>query len=385
MNDKMKQLIADMEAKRTMAKNYMDGEAKDVDKALALLDEADSLEKEYDAEKRLSDLQKEEVSRKAVAAKAKVKGDADDDMSDTTKAFLAGVKKRFKDYDGMREGSDVDGGYIVPQDIVTQIRQFKRAEFSLLPLVDYNRVTTNKGSRTYESKATATAFGEMDEGGVISQISNVNFQVITYSIRNFGGFLPVSNNLLNDTDAALQQTISKWFARKSVATANNLILTTLKEKGETDLKDLDGIKKALNVTLGQAYKSSSIILTNDDGLQWLDTLKDESGRYLLNPNPTEPAKMQLRAGSTVVPVTVAPNNILTSEEGKIPFIIGDFKEAVAYWDREQYILNASGIASVGNVNAFAQNLTLFRALEREDVSLKDEDAYVYGYITVAAG
>ena len=313
MNEKMKQLLADMEAKRTMAKNYMaDGEAKDVDKALALLDEADSLEKEYDAEKRLVALQKEEVKEKAATAKAQVKGDSSEEMSETTKAFLAGVKSRFKDFTGMREGSDVDGGYIVPNDIVTQIRQFKQEEFSLLPLVDYNRVTTNKGSRTYESKATATAFGEMDEGGVISQVENVNFQVVTYSIRNFGGFLPVSNNLLRDTDAALQQTISRWFARKSAATANNLILTTLKTKEATDLKDMDGIKKALNVTLGQAYKSTSIILTNDDGLQYLDTLKDESGRYLLNPNPTDPAKMQLRAGSTVVPIEVAPNSVLAS-------------------------------------------------------------------------
>lgn len=381
MNERMKQLISDMDAKRIMAKNYMaEGEAKDVDKALALLDEADSLEKEYKAEERLVALQKEEAASKAKAASAKK-----EEPADVTKAFLAGVKNRFKDFDGMREGSDVDGGYVVPQDIVTQIRQFKRAEFSLLPLVDYNKVSTNKGSRTYESKATATAFGEMDEAGVISKIENVNFQVITYSIKNFGGFLPVSNTLLKDTDAALQQTISKWFARKSVATANNLILTTLKTKSETNLKDLDGIKNTLNVTLGQAYKSSSIILTNDDGLQYLDTLKDADGRYLLNPNPTDPAKMQLRAGSTVVPIEVAPNSVLASNESKIPFIIGDFKEAVAYWDREQYILNASDIASVGNVNAFAQNLTLFRALEREDVSLKDKDAFVYGYITVAAG
>lgn len=385
MNERIKQLLSDMETKRLMAKNYMDGEAKDVDKALALLDEADKLEKEYDAEKRLADLQKEEASQKAAVEKAKVKGNADDGISETAKAFLAGVKSRFKEFDGQREGSDVDGGYVVPQDIVTQIKQFKRAEFSLLPLVDYNKVTTNKGSRTYESKATATSFGEMDEAGVISKIENVNFQVITYSIKNFGGFLPVSNQLLKDTDAALQQTISRWFARKSVATANNLILNTLETKGKTDLKNLNGIKKALNVTLGQAYKASSIILTNDDGLQYLDTLKDENGRYLLNPNPTEQTKMQLRAGTTVVPITVVPNNILSSDGSKVPFIIGDLKEAVAYWDREQYILNASDIASVGNVNAFAQNLTLFRALEREDVTLKDKDAFVYGYITVAAG
>ena len=380
MTEKMKQLLADMDAKRNMAKNYMEGEAKDVDKAIALLDEADTLEKEFDAEKRLADLQKEEADAKAKAATAK-----ESEPSEITKAFLQGVKKRFKDYNGMREGSDAEGGYIVPQDIVTQINEFKRAEFSLLPLVDYNRVTTNKGSRTYESKATATGFGEMDEAGVIQQIENINFQPIKYSIKNYGGFLPVTNQLLQDTDAALQQTISKWFARKSVATANTLILKNLKSKGEVGLSGLSGIKKVLNVTLGQAYKSSSIILTNDDGLQWLDTLKDQNGRYLLNPNPTEPAKLQLRAGATVVPIEVAPNNILPTESSKVPFIIGDLKEAVAYWDRQQYILNASDIASVGNVNAFAQNLTLFRALEREDACVKDPDSFVYGVITIAQG
>ena len=376
----MKQLLADMDAKRNMAKNYMEGEAKDVDKAIALLDEADNLEKEFDAEKRLADLQKEEADTKAKAAAAK-----ENEPSEITKAFLQGVKKRFKDYNGMREGSDVEGGYIVPQDIVTQINEFKHAEFSLLPLVDYNRVTTNEGSRTYESKATATGFGEMDEAGVIQQIENINFQPIKYNIRSYGGFLPVTNQLLQDTDAALQQTISKWFARKSVATANTLILKILKSKGEVGLSGLSGIKKVLNVTLGQAYKSSSIILTNDDGLQWLDTLKDQNGRYLLNPNPTEPTKLQLRAGATVVPIEVAPNNILPTESSKVPFIIGDLKEAVAYWDRQQYILNASDIASVGNVNAFAQNLTLFRALEREDACVKDPDSFVYGVITVAMG
>lgn len=379
MNEKMKQLLSDMETKRSMAKNFMEGDAKDVDKALSLLDEADKLEKEFDAEKRLADLQKAEAAEKAVAATKS------ENPSDITKSFLEGVRKRFKDFNGMREGSDVEGGYIVPQDIVTQINEFKRAEFSLLPLVDYNRVTTNKGSRTYESKANATAFGEMDEAGVIEQIENINFQPIKYNIKNYGGFLPVTNQLLQDTDAALQQTISKWFARKSVATSNKLILNILKSKGEVVLGGLTDIKKTLNVTLGQAYISSSIILTNDDGLQWLDSLKDENGRYLLNPNPTEPTKLQLRAGATVVPITVAPNTVLPTENSKIPFIIGDFKEAVAYWDRQQYILNASDIASVGNINAFAQNLTLFRALEREDACVKDPDSFVYAVIATAQG
>ena len=379
MTERMKQLLSDMETKRNMAKSYMEGDGKDVDKALSLLDEADCLEKEYDAEKRIADLGKQEAAEKAaVAAKA-------DSPEGTSKRFLDGVRQRFKDFDGMREGSDIDGGYVVPQDIVTQINQFKRTEFSLLPLVDHNKVSTNRGSRTFETKKNATAFEMMDEGGMIGQTENINFEMIRYDVKTFGGFLPVSNQLLADTDAALQQTISKWFARKSVATSNKLILDILKSKGETVLGGLTDIKKALTVTLGQAYLSSSTILTNDSGLQWLDGLKDENGRYLLNPNPTEPTKLQLRAGVTVVPLTIVPNSVLPNENSKIPFIIGDLKEAVAYWDREQYTLSASAIASVGNINAFAQNLTLYRGLQRADACVKDPDAFIYGSIATAQG
>ena len=376
----MKQLIADMDAKRTKAMGYMDAEEKDVDKALALLDEADGLEKEYEAEKRLAALRKEEVTQKANAG-AKKKEEA----NEITKAFLQGVRTRFKDFDGQREGSDADGGYIVPKDVVTQINEFKREEFSLLPYVDYQRVTTNIGSRTYESKATATSFDELDEAGTISQIEKLKFQPLTYHIKNYGGFLPVSNQLLQDTDAALQQTIAKWFARKSVATANKLILAQLATNTQTNLVNLDGIKRALNVTLGQAYKSSSIILTNDDGLDYLDTLKDKNDRYILQPNPSAPAKMQIRAGATIVPLLIAPNNVLKTDGSKIPFIIGDLYEAVVFWSREQAFLNASNVASVGGVNAWAQNLTLFKSFERNDVTVKDKDSFVYGYISHAVG
>ena len=42
----------------------------------------------------------------------------------------------------------------------------------------------------------------------------------------------------------------------------------------------------------------------------------------------------------------------------------------------------SNIAAIGDLNAFEQDLTLFRAIEREDVQMKDEEAIVYGEITL---
>ena len=93
------------------------------------------------------------------------------------------------------------------------------------------------------------------------------------------------------------------------------------------------------MTLGQAFKPTSRIVTNDDGLQYLDTLKDVNGRDLIQPNPTDSAKLQLRAGTTIVPIEVLPNSDFPSDTAtkgkrKIPVIIGDMKEAVKFFGQK---------------------------------------------------
>ena len=74
-----------------------------------------------------------------------------------------------------------------------------------------------------------------------------------------------------------------------------------------------------------------------------------------------------------------------TKEGKIPFIIGDLKEGIKFYDRRQISLLASQVASVGTgddaLNAFEEDLTLIRGIEREDAQMRDEEAFVNGYIS----
>jgi HK97 family phage major capsid protein len=100
-------------------------------------------------------------------------------------------------------------------------------------------------------------------------------------------------------------------------------------------------------------------------------------------------KLRLTAGATTVPLTVVPNDVMPTpadgdNAGQIPFIIGDLYEGVVYWDREWMSIAESAIASIGDLNAFEQDLTLYRAIEREDVTLRDTEAFVYGYINPTA-
>lgn len=63
-------------------------------------------------------------------------------------------------------------------------------------------------------------------------------------------------------------------------------------------------------------------------------------------------------------------------------IIGDLKEAVKFFDRKHLTIVSSNIAQAGELNAFEEDLTLFRAIEREDCKVKDAAAIVNGTITI---
>lgn len=307
--------------------------------------------------------------------------------------FANAARSRFQNMN--REGGSeptpgIDGGYTVPEDIQTRINRWREAEFSLQSLVSTETVNTLSGARTYLKKADHTGFTNVAEAGKIGAKTGPQFERITYTIKKYAGYLPVTNELLADSDAAISNLLIEWLGKEDVATRNALILAEIADKDQTDLEDLDGIKEAINVTLGQIYAGSVTIVTNDDGLQYLDTLKDDNKRYLLQPdiNPDSPFSMTIAVGARRIPIVVIPNAILaTPNTGKVPFIIGDLKEYCKIYDRQQMSIMTSNVAAVGSgnnaLNAFEEDLTLFRGILRLDAEVIDSDAIVNGYITVA--
>ena len=377
MNKKMRELLAQIQAKTSEAKSYMDGENKDVAKANEILDEVDALKAEYETEKRLFEAEKEENTPTDEEVQEKHEEDSE---KDSIKAFAEDARNGFK---AMNETTSADGGYTVPEDIQTRINTYRDAKASLLRLVRVEKVTTNKGARTFKKRSQQTGFTKVGEGGKIGAKNTPQFERINYEIEKYAGYFPVTNELLADSDANIANTLIEFIGDESRVTANKLILGQIATIPEVALSGLDDIKKALNVTLGQAFKATSKIVTNDDGLQYLDTLKDKDDNYLLSTSPADPMKMVLCAGATTIPVEVIPNADLPTTENKIPMIIGDLNEAVVYWDRQQMSIMVSNIAQVGELNAFEEDLTIYRAIEREDVTLRDSSAVVNGYITVA--
>lgn len=380
MNEELLKLLNEINLKKVEVRNLVnDGKLEDAATAKETLK---NMQTKFDLLKDLEDATLENMTDQAKKGTAKVV-----DKRDTTKEFANAARNGFKVTNDMKEGTKEDGGYTVPEDIQTKINERRSAKKSLIELVDVETVTTNKGSRTFKKRSQQTGFTKVGEGGKISKKNTPQFERLDYEIEKYAGYFPVTNELLEDSDAAIASTLIAWIGDESRVTKNNIILTAINTKAKTELKDLDEVKKALNVTLGAAFKSTSKIVTNDDGLQWLDTLKDAEGKYLLQPNPADPMQMRLCAGATIVPVEVIPNDDMpsdtkTAKKRKIPMIIGDLKEGIKFFDRKHLTITASNIAVAGTLNAFEEDLTLYRAVEREDCKVKDERAFVNGEIVI---
>ncbi len=278
----------------------------------------------------------------------------------------------------LSENTGKDGGFIVPEDITTTINQLKQTVDNLEQYVNVQPVSTNKGSRTLEKRAASTPFAPLSEYGkpnAMQEIASPEFERLSYAIEDYAGFLPVPNDLLDDTDQALEEYLRQWIAKKSIATRNYLILQELNKLTKVDFKDYKGIKTALNVTLDPAFADGANIFTNQDGFNYLDQLEDKDGRPLLQPDPTNPTR-KLLSGKPVIPLS--NKTIATDKDGKAPFIVGNLKEAIILWDRKQLSID---MTTEGG-NAWRTNTSEFRAIEREDVTPWDTEAVVYGQIIV---
>lgn len=281
---------------------------------------------------------------------------------------------------GMNETTASEGGLIVPQDVQTQINSLRRALGPLSDLFSVEEVSFLSGSRVIDTQPSK-GFALLDEFGTISRDDKPAFRKIEYKVNDYALIVPVSNDLLQDTDQALLSYLAGWFAKKGVITENKLLLGLLSalDSGAVTAaagKELAAIKKALNVTLDPAISISSRFVTNQDGFNYLDSLLDGNNRPLLQPNPTDATNKMLLGRS----VTVMPNSILPTTETKAPLYFGDFTQFGTLFRRKALELAATNIGG----NAWATNSTEVRGIMRLDAKTFDAEAATAVLLTIPA-
>lgn len=305
---------------------------------------------------------------------------------DDVQILNMGMDEGAKDDDG-----NSDGGLTVPQDIATQIRELRRAASDDLEMyVNVEPVATLTGSRPIEKDADSTPWPDVEEGGEFQEQDTPQFVEISYKIKKRGGILKITKELLADTAENIMAYINKWIAKKSRATRNAKILSvlsTITDGNEIAVSDLDGLKKIFNVQLDPAIAEGASVYTNQSGYNWLDTLKDSDGKYILQPDPAQPTRTLLFGKYPVVKLS---DKVLKSVEvvdatsqkvtgHKVPLICGDLKEAVTLFDREKITIDISDVAG----DLWAKDKTGVKVRDRFDVQAVDEEAVVKAEATIA--
>jgi len=273
-----------------------------------------------------------------------------------------------------------DGGLLVPEDVQTAINQYKRSLPQLETLIEVVPVSTASGSRVFEKLATMTPFANItDDTADINEMDHPKFEPLTYAIKKYAGWLPVPNDLLKDSDQNIIAYLRNWIARKSIVTRNTLILDILTDGTAVSFADYKDIKKAINKTLDPMIAANAVIVTNQDGFHYLDTLEDGTGKPILQVDITQPSR-KLFAGK---PIEVVANSVLATTgttTKKAPIFVGDLKEGIVMFERQGYQIDTTREGGT----AFRKDRTEIRVIERENIKAKDTGAFVYGEIDVTS-
>lgn len=387
MNEELKKLLDGIKNKKQEVKDFC--KAGKIEDAAKAKDELKDMQAQFDLLYDLEAEQTEGMQQKAAAGTAKK---VLDNTKNIAGAFVNAIKaavgkKTLSDEDkeilnSMNEGTDEDGGLTVPKDIRTAVKELRRSEDALEPLVNVERVSTLTGSRVIERYADQTPFDNVDEAAEFPEVSTPQFEKIDYKVKKKGGILKVTQELLNDTAENIIGYLKRWIAKKAKATRNFMIVAKIREitkDAEVMVEGLDDLKKIFNILLDPAIALTAGVVTNQDGYNWLDTLKDKDGRYIMQPDPTKPMSALLFGKYPVKKVSNKTMPSVAVEGGyKVPIVCGDLKEAITIFDRETLTIDISSVAG----ELWGKDQTGIKVRERLDIQSVDEEAIIMAEHTI---
>lgn len=369
MNKKMRELQAKILELTNQAKAYTEGENKDLEKAEALLNEIDQLQKEYDVEARLNSLNKAQVEnaepvaeQKADGFKAMAKMMKGEQLTEGEKALITGTNAA--------NGENL----LVPDDVKAAINELRKSYISAKDIVNVESTEALAGSVNYE-KDTAVGLTDFEDGDAIAE-GTPEFEKKSFAIKWKGKLIPVSRILKGAEKGDLMGYLNRWFVKNATISENAAIFETLKTgyNGGTPkaLAGWKAFKKSINVDLDPSCKINGIIVTNQSGFACLDEEEDANGRPILQPNPANPTEKIFQG----LVVKVYPDAQLPNIDAThFPVIYGDTKAGATMKEHKSLEF------SVSEHYLFNKNQDCLRVVEGFDVMSTDTGAYIYGSLS----
>ncbi len=374
MNKKMRELQARILEKANEAKGFTEGENKDLEKAQALLDEIDDLQKEYDIEARLV---------KAGKASAEGAAPADEKNVDGFSMMVKMAKGQRLSEDekaALVSGEGAAGGenYLIPEDVKAAINELRKTYISAKSLVTVETTDALAGSVNYEDGVPA-GLTNFDDGDALAEEDGIKFVQKKFAIVHYGKIIPVSRILLGAEKGGLMSYINRFFVRNAVLSENAAIFADLKAgyNGGT-VKAIAGwkaFKKSITKDLDPSCLLNGVIITNQSGFAALDEEEDNDGRPVLQANPARPTEKLFQG----LPVHVFPDAQLPNIDAThFPMIYGDTKAGLTFVEHKALEFALSEHAN------FNKNQNTLRVIEGFDTMSTDTSAYIYGSFSATA-
>ena len=258
-------------------------------------------------------------------------------------------------------------------------------------LVTVEPTTTVKGSRVRDNAPTKGLVAlDAEDTDINDDDDKPSFAQVPYSLTKYALILDVSRDLLKDNVANLAAYIARWFARKQTITENKLITAKLNLLTSANITPEDGvdairqIRSILNKGLDPAISARATVITNQSGMDYLDSLVDGNGRPLLTQDPTSGVPMLLKTRPVkIYSDALLPNRVVTTVGATkgvyFPLYVGDGTQYATLFEREQLEFASTDVGG----NAFDRDLTKFRGITRLGASVFDNAAMVRREIFLA--
>ncbi|MED2185392.1 phage major capsid protein [Bacillus wiedmannii] len=245
-------------------------------------------------------------------------------QTETREAINAYVRSK----DQTRAGfTSVEGGALIPEELLAP----KKELVDTVDLTQYIRtVPVNRGSGKYpiikKSNGKMVSVAELAQN---PELAKPTFAEVTYDIATYRGYIPVSQEVIDDADYDITGLIAEDIKDQDLNTKNAQIAAIFKSATAKAVTGLDGVVTLLNTGFKNVYNVKFYV--SSSLFNQLDLLKDKNGRYLLQDDITVASGKRIKSKEVVV----LDDDIIGTKEGDLVGFVGDAKEFCTLFNRKQ--------------------------------------------------
>ncbi|EAF0883282.1 phage major capsid protein [Listeria monocytogenes] len=318
------------ELTRALEEAKTEEEVSTVEKSVDELEsEKEKLEKERDElTAKIEELEKElEEANGETTSDDVEKGEGEERMGKYKDKELRSAVNTFIRTKGQTRAGLVstDVGVVIPEEIIYSPEKEVKTVTNLAELVSKTKVNTASGKYPILKRATSR-LNSVPELTANPELAKPEFVQINWEVETYRGAIPISQESIDDAAVDLVSIVSENAQEQKVNTTNYAISEVLKTFTAKIVANTDDIKQILNVTLDPAYERTAVV--SQSFLQWIDTLKDSDGQYILHRDITS------TSGTSLFGIKLeVVNDELLGLAGEAHAFLGDLKRAVLFADR----------------------------------------------------